>query len=196
MAQIPLQPRPKIPPIGFFQPISVDPKDMMSDVEFLLGILKKLNIVIEQVNKNSKFIDDYTGRIEEIEREIAALRNEFEEFKQDVNNSIATQFAQIKVELQAMVATALTQANAYTDAVASQLRYEIEQISVGQITVFDPSTGMVSPLQVVIDNLYNSGRDDALTATEYDALDLTATAYDAYQVTAFDYDKYGKNILV
>ena len=196
MAQIPLQPRPKIPPIGFFQPISVDPKDMMSDVEFLLGILKKLNIVIEQVNKNSKFIDDYTGRIEEIEREIAALRSEFEEFKQDVNNSIALQFAQIKVELQAMVATALSQANAYTDAVASQLRYEIEQISIGQITVFDPSTGMVSPLQVVIDNLYNAGRDDALTATEYDALQLTATAYDAYQVTAFDYDKYGKNILV
>lgn len=196
MAQIPLQPRPKIPPIGFFQPISVDPKDMMTDVEFLLGVLKKLNEVIVQTNKNTEFIDEYTGKIEEIEIEIAALRNEFEEFKQDVNNSIASQFAQIKVELQAMVATALTQANAYTDAVASQLRYEIEQISVGQITVFDPSTGVMSPLQVVIDNLYNAGRDDALTATEYDALQLTATAYDAYQVTAFDYDKYGKNILV
>lgn len=207
MAQIPLQPRPKIPPIGFFQPISVDPKDMMTDVEFLLGVLKKLNEVIVQTNKNSEFIDEYTGKIEQIEREIAALRIEYEEFTQaigeeisqfetNINNSIALQFAQIKIELQAMVATALNQANAYTDSVAAQLHTEIEQISIGQISVFDPTTGMISPLQVVIDNLYNTGRDDALTATEYDALDLTATAYDAYQVTAFDYDKYGKNILV
>ena len=196
MAQIPLQPRPKIPPIGFFQPISVDPRDMMTDVEFLLGVLKKLNEVIVQTNKNSEFIDEYTGKIEEIEREIVDLRTEFEQFKTDVNDSIALQFAQIKLELQSMIVTALAQANAYTDAIASQLRYEIEQISVGQITVFDPSTGLVSPLQVVIDNLYNAGRDDALTASEYDALDLTATAYDGYQITAFDYDKYGKNILV
>ena len=196
MSLINFQPLPHIPPIGFFEPISADPKDMMTDVEFLLGVVKKLNEIVAQTNKNTEFIEEYTGRIEEIEAEIARLRNEMTQFEQDVNNSIALQFAQIKVELQAMIATALTQANAYTDAVASQLRYEIEQVSIGQITVFDPSTGMISPLQVVIDNLYNAGRDDALTATEYDALQLTATAYDAYQISAFDYDKYAKNILV
>lgn len=207
MAKIPLQPRPKIPPIGFFEPISVDPKDMMTDVEFLLGILKKLNEVIVQTNKNSEFIDDYTGKIEQIEREIEALRIEYEEFTQaigeeisqfesSINNSIALQFAQIKVELQAMIATTLNQANAYTDAVAAQLREEIEAVSVGDIQVYDPTTGIYSPLQTVIDNLYGVGRDDALTATEYDALELTATAYDAYEISAFEYDKYGKTLLV
>lgn len=196
MAYINFQPRPHVPPIGFFQPISTDPRDMMTDVEFLLGVVKKLNEIILQTNKNSEFIDEYTGKIEEIEAEIVALRTEFEQFKQDVNNSIALQFAQIKVELQAMIASALNQANAYTDAIASQLRQEIEQISVGDITLYDPTTGVLSPLQTVIDNLYGSSRDDALTATEYDALDLTATAYDAYQISAFDYDKYGKTMLV
>lgn len=196
MAQIPLQPYPKIPPIGFFEPISVDPKDMMTDVEFLLGMLKKLNQVIAQTNKNSEFIDDYTGRIEEIEAEIEELYMAFDNFKDEVNANIASQFAQIKVELQAALATLLNQANAYTDAVASQLRYEIEQISVGQITVYDPTTGVLSPLQTALDNIYGSGRDDALTATEYDALDLTATAYDAYDLSAFNYDKYGKTLLV
>lgn len=193
---ISFQPRPKIPPIGFFQPISVDPKDMMTDVEFLLGVLKKLNEVILQTNKNTEFIDEYSGKIEEIEAEIAALRQEMNDFKQDVNNNIALQFAQIKVELQAAVATILNQANAYTDAVATQLRYEIEQISVGDITVYDPTTGILSPLQTALDNIYGSGRDDALTATEYDALELTATAYDAYDLSAFNYDKYGKTLLV
>lgn len=205
MAYINFQPRPKVPPISFFQPISLD--TAMTDVEFLLGVLKKLNEVIAQTNKNSEFIDEYTGKIEEIEAEIIALRSEYEEFTQniteemstfeaDINNSIALQFAQIKVELQSMIATALTQANAYTDAIASQLRHEIEEISVGDITLFDPTTGTYEPLQEVINNLYGTTREEALTATEYDALDLTATAYDGYELTAFNYDKYGKTLLV
>lgn len=196
MAKIALQPRPKIPPISFFEPISVDPNDQMTDVEFLLGVLKKLNEVIVQVNKNTQFIDEYTGKIEEIEAEIAALRQEMTDFEYEVDANIAAQFNAIKAELQAMIATTLTQANAYTDARASQLHQEIQDVAIGQITVYDPTTGVLSSLQTVLDNLYGSTRDDALTATEYDALDLTATAYDAYDITAFDYDKYGKTILV
>ena len=84
----------------------------------------------------------------------------------------------------------------YTDAVAAQLENEIQQISIGRISVFDPTTGIYSPLQIVVDNLYNSSRENALTASEYDALELTATAYDAYQLTATDYDRNGKELLV
>lgn len=194
MAYINFQPRPKVPPISFFQPISLD--NAMTDVEFLLGVLKKLNEVIAQTNKNTEFIDSYTGRIEEIETEILALRAEMTEFEEDVNNNIANQFAQIKLELQAMIANTLTQANAYTDSIASQLRAEIEQISVGDITLLDPTTGTYEPLQDVINNLYGTTREEALTATEYDGLNLTATSYDGYELTAFNYDKYGKTLLV
>ena len=196
MAYINFQPNPKIPPIGFFEPISVDPRDMMTDVEFLLGVLKKLNEVILQTNSNTEFINNYAGKIEELEADVIALRTEMEQYEQAVNQSIAQQFANIKIELQAMIATALTQANAYTDSVAANLEYEIQQISIGQISLFDPTTGLYSPLQVVVDNLYTLGRTDALTATEYDALDLTATAYDAYELTAYEYDNNGKSLLV
>ena len=196
MAFIRFQPRPKVPPIGFFEPISVDPRDMMTDVEYLLGILKKLNEVIKQVNSNSEFIDKYSGKIEEIETEIAALRNEMTEFENQINQDITTRFNAIKVELDSAIATTLIRANAYTDAVAANLQEQIEAIVIGQITLFDPTTGIVSPLQVVIDNLYSASRSDALTATEYDALELTATAYDAYELTAADYDQSGKSLLV
>lgn len=196
MAYINFQPRPKVPPIGFFQPISVDPKDMMTDVEFLLGVLKKLNEVIMQVNSNTSFINEYTGKIEEIEAELINLRQEMTDFENEINQSIALQFAEIKVELQSLVATALSQANAYTDAVAAGLEAEIQEISIGQISVFDPTTGIYSPLQIVIDNLYNASRENALTASEYDALDLTATDYDAYTLSATEYDQNGKTLLV
>lgn len=193
---IPFQPLPKIPPIGFFEPISVDAKDMMTDVEFLLGVLKKLNEVIKQTNANTEFVNEYSGKIEEIEEKIQNLEAEMQSFKEEVNNSIALQFAEIKVELQSMIATTLNQANSYTDAVAGRLEEEINQIAIGQISLYDPTTGLYSPLQTVIDNLFGQSRTDALTATEYDALDLTATAYDAYQLTAYDYDTNAKSLLV
>ena len=192
---IKFQPRPKVPPIGFFQPISVDPRDMMTDVEYLLGILKKLNETIKQVNSNTEFIDNYAGRIEEIEAEIAALRQEMTDFETQINTDIDTRFNLIKTELQGLIAITLSQANAYTDAIAAQLHQEIQEISVGAITVYDPTTGILTPLQTALDNIYGSSRNNALTATEYDALDLTATTYDGYLISAFDYDKNGKTIL-
>lgn len=192
---IPYQPRPHVPPISFFNPISVDPKDMMTSVEYLLGILKKLNETIKQVNENTEFIESYSGKIEEIEAEIAALRTDIENFKTEVTTNIQAQFLQIKAELESTVAAFMTQANAYTDAVAAQLREEIQAVSVGAITVYDPSTGLLSPLQTVIDNLYGTSREEALTASGYDALQLTATTYDGKQITAFNYDRYGKTIL-
>lgn len=192
---IPYQPKPKIPPISFFQPISVDPKDMMTDVEYLLGILKKLNETIKQVNENTEFINSYSGKIEELEGEIEQLRADMTVFEGEINANIAAQFNQIKTDLQTEISAILTQTSAYTDAVAAQLREEIRAISVGAITVYDPSTGILSPLQTVIDNLYGTSRDEALTATEYDALELTATEYDAEEITAFNYDRYGKTIL-
>lgn len=193
---IPRQPFPKIPPIGFFDPISVDPKDMMTDVEYLLGILKKLNEMIAQLNSNTAFIEEYSGKIEEIEADIAALKNEMVEFESEINEEITTRFNAIKLELQSAIATTLLQANAYTDATAANLREEIQAVSLGQITLFDPTTGSLNNLQVVIDNIYNTSREEALTATEYDGLQLSATTYDGYQITAFNYDRYGKTILV
>ena len=192
---IPYQPRPHVPPISFFNPISVDPKDMMTDVEYLLGILKKLNETIKQVNENTEFINSYSGKIEEIEAEIAALRADMDTFKTDIALDIDARFLQIKADLESTIASFMTQANAYTDAIAAQLREEIRAISVGAITVYDPSTGLLSPLQTVIDNLYGNSREEAITAGEYDALELTATDYDSRDITAFNYDRYGKTIL-
>ena len=196
MPLIKFQPRPKIPPIGFFDPISVEPKDMMTDVEYLLGILKKLNEMIAQLNSNTKFIEEYAGKIEEIEAEILSLRTEMTEFEDEINQSITSQFVQIKLELQSMINTTLIQANAYTDSVAARLEEEIEQISIGQISLFDPTTGDYSPLQIVVDNLYNASRNDALTASEYDGLELTATVYDSEELTATEYDQSGKTLLM
>lgn len=193
---ISLLPRPKIPPYSFFEPISVEPKDWMTSTEFLMGILKKVNEVVGQTNSNTKFIDEYNGKIEEIEADMTQLKQDMLDFKGEVNATILAEFLRIKSELEALVATALNQANAYTDALGERLSAEIEAITLGQIKVYDSSTGQLENLQVVIDNLFNLSRTDAITASEYDALDLSATAYDAYDLTASQYDNNAKSLLV
>ena len=84
----------------------------------------------------------------------------------------------------------------YVDSEDALLNERIRQIEIGNIRVYDPSTGLYSPIQIVIDNLYDMGRSNALTASEYDALELSATAYDNYELTARDYDLNGKSLLI
>ena len=59
-----------------------------------------------------------------------------------------------------------------------------------------PFTGEYVPIITVINELAHLHKSDALTASEYDALDLSAADYDAYDLTAFDYDWSGKLLLV
>lgn len=194
--KITYQPPPRIPPIGFFRPITEDWEKNITDVEYLLGILKKLNAMVKTINSHSEFINTYSGKIEEIEKTIAELRQEMTTFEGEITASIETQFTAIKNELQLLVNQAVVQANAYTDVQARRLEQMIRDIALGQITVYDPTTGLLTDLQTVIDNLFGSSRENALTASEYDSLALDASVYDGYQIEAYEYDLNGKTILM
>ena len=194
------------PPNTLFQGISTDYQDNLTYVEYLLGVLKKMNEIIVQVNSNTSFIENYDGRINALEVEIAQLRTEIEDFETQVNqefaqltvelrNLINTRLNEIRQELLGLIEVYRAESKAYTDTRIQQVEEEINQILIGQITIHDPTTGLESDLQTVINNIYDSTREEALTASEYDALELTATTYDGYEITAFNYDQYGKTIL-
>ncbi len=44
-------------------------------------------------------------------------------------------------------------------------------------------------------DIYDILRNNAITVSEFEALDLTATAYDAKQITAYNFDVNGKTFL-
>jgi len=82
--------------------------------------------------------------------------------------------------------TALIQANNYTDE--HVLDYTM---------MINPITGEYDDVRVVVNDIVSYFHtENALTAAEYDALDLTASAYEAYDLTAYDYDFNGKLRLV
>lgn len=63
------------------------------------------------------------------------------------------------------------------------------------IYMFSPFTGQYEPITQVITELSQFHLEDALTAAEYDALDMTASYYDAKVLTAYQYDSSGKILL-
>ena len=86
---------------------------------------------------------------------------------------------------QGYAASALSEAKDYVDA--EVLNYTM---------MINPITGVYEDVRNVVDDIVTYFHmNDALTAAEYDALDLTASAYDAYDITAYDYDFSGKTIL-
>ena len=161
---------------------------------------------LEMLRKFYKYLHELTTASKEMSDDIEELRTEMDNFEDEINeeiqriNDILVEYdikiERIGSELRVYVNDQIANLRNYVDSEDALLNERIRQIEIGNIKVYDPTTGLLSPIQIVIDNLYDMGRSNALTATEYDALELTATAYDTYQLTARDYDVNGKTLLV
>ena len=183
-----------MPPNSIFQPVTSNFQNNISFTEFLLGVLKKLNEVIVETNYNSEYIKDFDEKYQTLLNEFNELRNEFDGLKDDILNDVTAELTAFKQSVEDEITLAVNYLKAYSDANDAILNDKIDRITLGNIEVIDPTTGILSPLQNVINNIAGTGRD-ALTATEYDGLELTATTYDGYDITAYDYDYHGKAIL-
>lgn len=180
---------------SIFQPTTTVFEDNLTFEEFLTGILCRLNEVIDLVNQHQEFIENYTGKIEEIEAKVNQLYVDFNDYKIQLNQEIEQRFVAIQTQLTEQIASATSYMRAYTDARAQELQQKIDNIAIGEINVYDPSTGTIVPLQTALDNLFDSSREGAITASEYDALNMDASVYDGLEITATEYDRNGKAIL-
>ena len=185
----------KSPPNTLFQGIATDFRDNLTYAEFLMGVLKKVNEVINATNENSAFIAEFNIKYQELLIEFNRLREEFDELEDKITEDVNQQIAEFEIQFKDLLIASQNYLIAYSDAGDARLEAQIEQIIIGNIQVVDPTTGLTSPLQTVINNIAGIARD-ALTATEYDGLELTATAYDTEEITAYDYDFSGKLILM
>lgn len=184
------------PPNSLFQGISTNYQDNLTYAEFLLGVLKKLNETIVVVNSQQELIEGLPEQIQAIQAEMAEFNAEWNQYKIDLNASITEQLTQFENAIRAEIAGQLAQIRAYIDVQDNALREYIDNVALGSIYVYNPATGERQDLQSVINSLFDVSRENALTATEYDALELTATYYDGQQISAYDYDTAGKTLLV
>lgn len=184
------------PPNSLFSGISTNYQNNLTYAEYMLGVLKKLNEMVETINEHTDFIDNYAGQIEEMQQELAEFRAEWKQYQIDINASITEQINAFKAEVLGELAAQITQIKSYIDVQDEALRNYIDSVALGQINVYNPATGELQDLQTVINSLFDTGRTDAITADEYDGLQLTATDYDGRNISAYDYDTAGKVLLM
>lgn len=182
------------PPNTLFQGISTNWQDNLTYQEFLLGILKKLNEVITQVNADSEYIAEFNTKYTELLAEFEEVKSRVDTLDEEINEEVDAKLTAFRNAVEVQIDTATEYLKAYSDLGDQRLEQELQNIQLGQIQVIDPTTGLTSPLQTVINNLAGTSQN-ALTASEYDALNLTATAYDALDISAYNYDFNGKAIL-
>lgn len=192
-------------------PLAFD--ESLSYLEMLCGMLEKLNETITEVNRMSEIVDNIDVNFDEINRKINLINEELviinENFsnlsnKVDTNTEnitllnerITNEINELDETLRSLINTNFNTLKNYVDAQDFILNEKIDNIQIGAIDVYDPTTGILSPLQDVINNLYQIGNKDGLTAGEFDALELTASGFDAYDITAYEFDSQGKLILV
>lgn len=175
-------------------PLAFD--ESLSYLEELSAILNKLNEVIVQTNSNTEFIDTYESEYEELKRQLDNLITEVNERFEIIERDLEAKFNELTLSVINLINNNYNILKAYIDEKYEELDYKIEHISIDTIVLRDPSTGLFSNIQVVVNNLFNTFNVDALTCTEFEALDLTATGFDAYEITAYEFDTQGKTILV
>ena len=175
-------------------PLAFD--ESLSYLEMLCATLDKLNETIVQVNKNTEVSEHYEELLQEIEDEVNRLEQEYEQFKIDIEQELDSKFIALSTQLTNYIESQIAVLRYEIQTKYDELDQKIDDIVAGDINVYDPTTGISSPIQVVINNLYDMNRTNAITCTEYDELELTATEYDSYEITAFNFDTNAKSILV
>lgn len=183
------------PPNTLFQGISTNWQDNLTYQEFLLGVLKKLNEVITQVNADSEYIAEFNTKYTELLAEFEEVKSRVDTLDEEINAEVDAKLTAFRNAVEVQIDNATEYLKAYSDLGDQRLMQEIQNIQLGQIQLIDPTTGITSPLQTVINNIAGASQN-AVTASEYDALNLTATAYDTQEISAFNYDFNGKSILM
>lgn len=158
-------------------------------------ISEYLNKMREQVNKNTETAIEYEEYLLEIREKVAELEADYERFKIEIDEDIDNRFRELTSQLTSEINTQLAIMRYYIDTQYQELNHKIDEIIAGDIQIYDPTTGLLSPIQVVINNLFDMNRTNAITCTEFDAIELTATEFDAIEITAFNFDVNGKDLI-
>ena len=158
-------------------------------------ISEYLNEMREQVNKNTETAIEYEEYLREIQAKVEELEADYERFKIEIDEDIGNRFRELTYQLTTELNNQIAIIRYYVDTQYQELNQKIDDVIAGDITIYDPTTGLLSPIQVVINNLFDMNRENAITCTEFDALELTATEFDAYELTAYEFDVNAKALL-
>lgn len=139
----------------------------------------------EQNAKIQAMQDQLNAQDVKLDNALGVLQQEIDKAIREMENIINQQLN----ALYALLTSGIAASRAYTDAQIAMLKAEFPNLS--NVFVVSPVDNRLVPIQDCLNDMYNVLRYGALTAGQYDALQLTAEEYDDKDLTAFQYDMYG-----
>lgn len=147
----------------------------------------------EIVTDNHEYTDN------EIKKLKALLQAEIEQGDQelhDLYDSIVISMGELTVKFNQLYAAF----QKHTELVDAKLHLQFENIKAyvdsllvdRQIYVINPVTGVMSTIQQALNDMWSHCNVGALTAEEYDRMQITAGDYDNLGITAARYDRYAR----
>lgn len=145
-------------------------------------------------------LDAMQDQLDQISQDVAKQLQDMTDYVnarvQEIDANTKAQIAQLTAQVSTQMAVIYQRvqenlgiAKEYTDLKISML---IESLpSLTTVYVLNPVTGKVTTIQQALNDMYDTFRYDALTAAQYDSMQLTAEAYDNKELTAWEYDRYG-----
>lgn len=141
--------------------------------------------VDEQIQDMREYVDGkFASEREYTDTQIRALDSKY-------SNAMSKQ----KAELTSLINTVENTLNSRIDDVymnmesmRKELMAYVKNYVVDNVYIYDPTTGLNSPIQTAVNNLYNALRYWGITASDFDALKLTATGFDSIGISAYEFD--------
>lgn len=160
----------------------------------------QLDSVTNQVNSlQSSFDLKYVQLETEFDAKLNQLNDSLQAnlatFENNVNKQLQNYQLQVSQQ-QAEIYSTITSTNQATRTwMTTQLEDFKHSLPKDYPPIICPVDGKLEDIQSVVNHMWNYLNSNALTADEYDALDLTATEYDDKGLTANQYDQMGKLLL-
>ena len=165
-------------------------------------IVPSINENAEALNELKQYVEEYLTDMDEVKAQIVTILTDIDNIESNLQNlqeyaeSLNNKIDDLKVYTDNLVNDNFNILKQYVDYNDEILDDKITNIQIGAIQVYNPTNGLLQPLQQVLNDIAEQSNKDGLTATEFDGLELTATAFDAYEITAHEFDSEGKIILV
>lgn len=168
--------------------------DYQSLVARVSALENEVNTFIDEINERfdelKNVLEEYIYNqvqeaLSQLILELGALENALRQLRIDLQGEIT--------ELRSGYMASDTALKFWLEARLEQFKNEIPDLTT--VNVWNPVRGAITSIQVCINDLYDISRTEALTAYEYDSMELTAAEYDALYLSAYDYDNFARDIL-
>lgn len=184
---------------AYKQEVNSDLQDMQNQLN---QIINNVNQIISSFEARiNKQIADFTSEINTtIDNFRTEITTDINNFKEEITNQIKENEAWVKAKILAMQAELNAKlqlvyyqltvnkefSKMYTDNAITQLIKDLPKYY--PVPVICPVNAQLMPLQKCLDLMYETLRVWAISASQYDLLNLTAQRYDDMQIRAIEYD--------